>query len=261
MSKEINKDVNENPSSESSTEQVLGVADASNSDADPQSAQGANPEVVEDKTVPYSRFKEVNDAKNDLSRRLESLESQFQEQGDKSKPNPVDEVVKTLVSKGMEEPNARALAESQYELTNKLIEEKVAPIQRSTVQAEIDASIQDFASRHKDYYELEPEMYEVYKKLDPQTQNLVASSRGGIELLYGHVKAGKLQGALDEAYKNGVKKGYKTKRDKTAMTSEPGTSNTSTGLPTAKQIEDMSLDEYRKNRDKILRSQSTISQE
>ena len=88
MSEEIKTDVNENPSSESSSEQVLGIADASNSEADPQSAQSST-QVVEEKTVPYSRFKEINDAKNDLSRRLESLESQFQEQEEKSKPKKI----------------------------------------------------------------------------------------------------------------------------------------------------------------------------
>lgn len=261
MSEETDKDVNKNPSSESSTEQVLGIGDASKSEADPKSAQNTEPSVVEDKTVPMSRFKEVIDQKNDLSRRLESLESRYDEREERNKPNPVDEFEKSLISKGMEESNAKALAASQYELTNKLIDEKVAPIQKSTVQAEIDASIQAFAAKHEDYYDLEPEMYEVYKTLDPQTQNLVASSKGGLQLLYGHVKSNKLQSDLDEAYKTGVEKGYKTKRAKTAMTSEPGASSTNTGLPTAKQISEMSLEEYRKSRDKILRSQSKISLE
>lgn len=215
----------------------------------------------EEKTVPYGRFKEVNDEKNDLSRRLESLESRFEERSEKSKPDPVDESVKRLVAKGMEESNARALAEEQFELASKAVEEKIAPIQKSSAQAEIDALVTSFASKHKDYYDLEPEMYEVYRTLDPQAQNFVASSRQGLEMLYGHVKSKKLQEIVDKGYKQGVEDGYKTKRDKGAVSSESGAGSVATGIPSAKAIEDMTLDEYIKDRERILKNQHKISQE
>lgn len=253
MAEELKDVKQEDLKSESSTDGAL----------EDKSQSGAKPEPEkkeEDKTVPYSRLKEVIDQKNDLSRRLENLESRVEEQTEKSKPDPVDESVKRLVNQGMEESNARALAETQLALANSVVEEKVAPIQRSTAQAEIDAAVQDLANRHKDYYDLESEMYEVYRGLDSQAQKFVASSKQGLEMLYGHVKSKKLQDIVDKGYKQGVEDGYKNKRDKSAVSSESGAGSVATGLPTPKSIDEMSLDEYMKKREMILKNQEKISQ-
>ena len=254
MAEELKPDEKkEDPKSESST-------DGAPEDKSPSDAKSEPGEKKKEKFVPMSRFEEVINQKNDLSRRLEALESHAEERTEKSKSNPVDESVKRLVNQGMEESNARALAESQLALATSVVEEKVAPIQRSTAQAEIDALVQDLASRHKDYYDLESEMYEVYRGLDPDAQKFVASSRKGLEMLYKSVKSDKLQGLVDKGYKQGVEDGYKNKRDKSAASSESVGGSIDTGLPSPKSIDEMSLDEYKKKREMILKNQEKISQ-
>ena len=58
----------------------------------------------------------------------------------------------------------------------------------------------------------------------------------------------------DERYNQGVEDGYNNKRTKGAMAPVSGTRSKSEGLPTPKEIGEMSLDEYRKVRDKVLKA-------
>jgi len=224
-------------------------------ESEPGKSEQTEPESEADKTVPYTRFKEINDAKNDLSKRLELLEGRFQDQEEKSQPSPVDNAVQRLVSKGMDEDSAKELVETQFEIARSAIE----PMRKSTAQAEIDSWVKDFKANHSDYDELEPLMYETFKSLDPQTKDAIASSKQGVELLYSHVKNKKLESQLEVRYQEGLKAGYKGKRDKSAVSTSEGSSTTKHGLPSPQDIASMSLEEYAERREEILANADKIS--
>lgn len=213
-----------------------------------------NGEPQKEQAVPYERFKEVVDQKNDFANRLDSLESQIKRQSEATTSDPLDEAVKSLVDAGMEEPSARKLAKAQFDIASKVTEERIRPIEESTKRVESSSMIQDFADRHKDYYDLEPVMFEVYKTLDPETQLDIATKPKSLEMFYSYVKLENSKKSGDERYNQGVEDGYKNKQSKGALSSVSGARSKPEGIPTPKEIGEMSLEDYRKVRDKVLKA-------
>lgn len=217
------------------------------------------PEVKEtkedDAKIPYGRFKEVIEEKNELRKRLDSLESKFNTQEASKRPSAIDSAVQKLVKRGMDEESATALVEAQFEIASSAVNDRVAPIEQHSVEAEVKAWTREFSTSHKDYAELEPVMYSIFQSLPAQTQQTVASSKEGLELLYSHAKVQKMQDEIDKNYKKGVSDGYKNKASKNSVSSESG-SAVKGGLPTLEDIGKMSLQEYEKHRDVILKNQS-----
>lgn len=225
----------------------------------PAESKSAQPKPEENK-IPYERFKEkvdeVNQYKTEalqLKNSLKELEAKMEERLP-ALPQPenplIASVVKDLVSEGLEETAARALAKSVV----KLAENQVQPIKH---ELETDRWINNFAEKHKDFDEIKDKMSEVYGALPKNAQMAVASDPVMLELLYSHVKFQNYEQEIEKAKKEGATSAYENKQIKAGVTSAP----TAAALPENydissinQKIGEMSLEDYRVNRDKILKS-------
>ena len=207
--------------------------------------------------IPYPRFKEVIDEKNALMRRLNELESRFNTQSQAQEPEAVSRAVKKLVQKGMDEDAAKELVSTQFELAAQVAEERVAPLRQSQSKKEVDEWVAGFKKDHPDYNELEPQMYEAWRSLSPAAQDLIVADQRGLELLYDHVKVKKLEEDLKQRYEQGIQDGYQNKQAKIGVSGEPNRGS-SKGIPSRRDIAQMSLEDYMKIREELLRNQGSI---
>ncbi len=259
------QDVNQESPAESSaaesqeSEETSAPAEANSASPETKPEAKSEAKKENDNKIPQDRFNEVIGERNELRKRLENLESRFTKQEDANRPNPVDLAVQKLMKRGIDEESARILVETQLEVTNSVVNDRVAPIEKHSVEAEIGAWTKEFANSHKDYAELEPLMYSVFQSLPEQTQTLVVSSKEGLELLYSHAKRQKLESDLDKRYQQGVNDGYKNKASKSSVSSEP-MSGQKPGLPSLEDIGNMSLEDYKKVRNTVLKNQNKYSQ-
>lgn len=219
-----------------------------------QPASQAAPE--KDQRIPYDRFKEVIDSKNEMAEELKQLRAQLSSIDQRTKPQEpsmLDKAVEKLKNRGLEEDAAKALAETIVDLTKDYTDSKVRPVEEITVQQQMNSWVNEFKTQHKeDADELLPEMFNVYKALPENTQDALVSDPMALELLYAHAKLPKLQKMLEEKYKEGVQAAYESKQLKAGVASVPVTSAVPEGY-TPEDIASMSLADYKKNREKILK--------
>lgn len=202
----------------------------------------------------HPRFKALIDEKNQLKQQLAELQTRMSGKLE-PKESPVEKVVQKFVKAGMKEDAARLLAESQYELGKDVVEERVAPVERASLEAQNDLMFSRFAESHKDYEEIRPKMAELFNALPDMVKAGLSSSPDGLDLLYSKAKASQVDEELKKAFEKGVQEGYKRKHDKSAVAPSTGAS---TGTPTSEyteeQIAKMSLEDYRKHQSAILAS-------
>lgn len=229
----------------------------------PAESNSASPEPSE-KGVPYPRFKEVIDLKNQYEGRIRELESrltQTQPPAVAKSDSLFDNDVNDLVAHGMDEASAKILVRRMASVAERSVSERVDPIVRNSAQKEVSEWTDKFKASHKDYDQLEPKMYDVYKQLDPGTQEMLVSNPKMLEFLYSHAKVMKLEADLQKKYEEGQNEAYKTQRQKSAMSGTSGSSPKPKGVPTPKEVGEMSLSEYMKNRDTILANLNKMAQE
>lgn len=208
--------------------------------------------AVTEKSIPYPRFKEMVDKKNDLENRLKKLEEMAPAKPEV--PDYVDAAVKKLMEKGMEEESAKELVSTQLELAKKAADERVAPVEDAATKREVEEWFTEFKKSHTDYADLEPKMFEAFKNLSETQQDLISADPKGVQLLYNHVKVQVLEEQLAKKYEQGVKDGYENKQLKSAASTEP--SSGPQGLPSRKDISSMTLDDYKKIRDSLLKPEN-----
>lgn len=208
-----------------------------------------------DNKVPYDRFQEVIQQKNEYAARLEELERRLQVNevaiGAKNKIDVTQKHVEKLVAAGMDRGAAEILIEATAGMTDEKIGNRVSPLEQKSLVQEAMAWTQAFARTHPDYDALQPKMYETFKALPEQTQNLVSSDPKGLEMLYSYVKMQNLPQIVEQSQKAATETAYDTKGLKQAMSSQPGASTSPNLGFTRKQVEEMSLADYAKNKKQI----------
>ena len=251
-------------------------APAPSAAAEPAQAPAQNPpaegntavEAKQEKSVPYTRFQEVISEKNSanqekaaLLKRIEELESRYSSQEQPKAPSMMDKVVEKFRAKGLDEDTARVLAETQIEVSQELVDARMAPIESKNAQDEMNSMLQTFSSKHQDYADVEPAMYELFKHLPEQTQQMIVSdlSGTGLELLYSKAKMSGSDASMDQKFQEGVKAGYDNKQAKSAVSSASGSTSSVNTIPSRKEIAEMSLEEYKAKRDMILKNQGSLA--
>ena len=218
-----------------------------------------SPPKVPEKSVPYNRFQQVIAQKNDITVRFADLENRLKTQEAFSRQSVTvgqdNKHLKKLVDAGMEEGLAKTFMESMEGTAKEYLEERVAPLEQYRVQAEVNEWSERFSRSHSDYAELEPVMYEVFQKLPETTRNIIASDPKGLELLYSHAKMLKLEAGQEGKVQEGIESAYANKSLKQAIAGTTGTAvPPNSGDVSRKSINDMSLEEYTKNREDIIAS-------
>lgn len=236
-----------NTATESSPEATQEVAANPPAESNPAAEQTEQPSK-EEKYVPYARFKEIIDSKNETAKELAALKAQMSTLDQRTKPQEpslLDKAVNRLKNKGLEEEAAKELAGTMIDLANEVASSKVKPVEEMTAQQEINNWMKDFAAEHKDFEELVPEMQKVYSAFPEKTQELLASDPVAVELIYSHVKRQKLEEELKSKFKEGVQSAYDNKLTKEGLSSSPTVAATPNKL-TREMIAAMSIEEFKK---------------
>lgn len=196
----------------------------------------------------HPRFKELINEKNELKNQLSQMERILQQKDETKAPSPLEVAKGKLKSLGVKDEAAAELLETMRLVSDS----RVQNIEQASVQREIESWVSDFSRNHKDYEELEPQMFEVFQALPQRTQQLIASDPMGIQLIYDHVKMQNVSKELEKAHEDGVKAGYKNKQNKTSVTTTvPGSQNPPGGELTRESIAKMSPAEYKSKQKEI----------
>ena len=220
------------------------------------------------KSLPFHehpRFQELVKEKNEFKSRTERLEQEVRALRTSSESrlpkheekSPVEAIFEKLTKAGVEEKSARLLAESTVEAATSVADKRVAPVEAAAIQGAIDRHIEEFARDHKDYKDLQPQMYEVFKSLSESDQEYFAKSPKGLQFLYDHVKVAKAEEEVQKAFERGKQEGYAGKKSKESFAPTVGAA---TKVPsselTEEQIRDMSIEDYMKRRLEIIASRA-----
>jgi hypothetical protein len=201
----------------------------------------------DNKSIPYDRFKEVIEQKNqkdshikELEQRLAQLEGAFKP----SQEEKANKAVEKLVSAGVDPQVAKLLASTMEDVATERVEQRVNPVEQRNALMEVNSWVRDFAQSHKDYDELNPDMQKVFEAMPPQMQNLVVSDRLGLEMLYQYVKGVRSSQTVSQAKQEGRNEAYANQQLKAAMSGTPNSAPTPKGVPTEAEIHAMSPKEY-----------------
>lgn len=182
-------------------------------------AENAGSTEAGSKSVPYPRFKEVIDLKNQYERELAELRSRTAVQPEVAPKSNLDPIIEAEVQALVNEGLSREGAEKLLLSVDRVQQARMAPIKK---QREIDAWLGEFAQRNTDFTAVEPEMTRIFASLPKDQQARIASSPEGIELLYHRAKAANQSKDLASAKATGRSEAYQTMALKGAMSSTPG---------------------------------------
>lgn len=210
--------------------------------------------------VPYSRFKEVIDLKNQFGSQIEELQNRLAAQeahvAQGRKANVAEKYEKLLVEKGLEPAVAKALTEAQFGLVNEVLGERMAPLEQETAASRVDSWVGKLAQTHKDWYELEPAMEKILDTLPKQMRGVFISSPEGLEMLYAKAKLKAVTETQQKVFNDGANAAYQNKGLKGAMSPTPGASVPKPQAFTREQIMGMSEADLRTNYQAILAARS-----
>lgn len=212
-----------------------------------------------EKAVPYPRFKEVINQKNEKDKVIEDLRKRL-EAVEKGKPEaqvPVEsraeKYAKKLVAKGLDAEAAKLLAGSIEEMAAEIAEERVMPLTQAAIQKETDNWVADFAAKNADYSELDPEMTKIFNAMPEPLKREMVKSPAGIEFIYAKAKLAKLGSVVAQAKEDGKSEAYASKSVKKSLTSGGGGSATPPQKPiTRKDILNLSNEEYQARKAEIM---------
>jgi hypothetical protein len=253
---EENKDAND-LAENSSTSAAVENENTESSEKTQAEANSAQTSEKED-SLPFHqhpRFKELIEEKNELRGQLSHMERLLNEKlNSQTQSDPLEGARAKLKGLGVDDKAAAELLDA----VRIVADNRVGNLEKANVQQQIDSWVTDFSRSHKDYEELEPQMYEVFSALQPRTQQLIASDPMGIQLLYDHVKQQGSEQSAKKAYQDGVKAGYKNKQEKSSVSPTTGGSTNPPGELTRKSIDEMSIEEYKKRRKEIWAAMSKL---
>lgn len=205
----------------------------------------ANP--TEEQKVPYPRFKELVDEKNQLKSQLEEMSltlKEIKEQSTPKQPSFDDVLIKEYTEGlGVDEGTAKKLIELQSKIVDHKVRNTVKPLEEATLQHEVDSWLSDFEKSHSDYKDLKGKMGDVFASLPEHTQTMLASDPKGLELLYGYVKAQNLEDLKKQSFEEGKTAAYENRLSKESVGSSPVSTSVQSDL-TAEAVGKMSIKEY-----------------
>ena len=209
--------------------------------------------------IPYGRFKEVIDQKNEYAQRMEAMERRLSAYETSIVQNKAHSAVEATVSKlvaaGLDANAAKLLIETQNELMESRFKERLDPIEQRNSAYEVKQWINSFSSTHKDYNAIEPHMERAFANLPQAQQNFVAGSPQGLEMLYWKVK-GELANQMAPGQRQaGINQAYQTMGQKAAMSSTPGSAPVKAAL-SRESISKMDANEYAARRSEIMDAMS-----
>lgn len=213
----------------------------------------ATAQTTTEQNVPYARFKELVDEKNEFKTRFQELERKVTE-GATPKEDPIEKRVKGLIEQGLDPKAAKLLVETARGISEEVSQAHLRPLQQQSAKSKTDQWIESFSRTHSDFKELEPQMNEVFIALPDSTKRmLVADDSGkGLELLYSHVKSQRMEADKSKIQDEAARAALSNRDMKKALSSTPGASAAPVeGGFTRESVGKMSTEEYRKNRDAI----------
>lgn len=198
------------------------------------------------KTIPYDRFKEVNDAKKALAEENKSMKERIATMESANKPKPKT-AVEVFKAKGYDDESAKALAEGFEELLN----ERLGPINKEFTESKVGQSIAkniaEFSKSHKDFAEYEGRMTEIFESMDGDEKAVLAKSKRGLEMLYTYAKSQAMPDVMAKA-KEDVAKNRVVKKEGASL---KGAATAPQEILTGDKIMKMSTSEYLANQEKI----------
>lgn len=228
----------------------------------PASAEPATNEQKGNETKPdvpfheHPRFKELISEKNELKRQLEEVHSRMSSEPVK-RENPAEKLINKFTKAGLNPEIAKTLSEGIVEGSSEVVNTRVAPVESAALEQEVANMTARFAESHADFKEVQPQMYELYKSLPEDLADAIAKDKTGkgLETLYASAKSAKVKDIEKAAYEKGVQDGFKQKNLKTSVSPSGGSSAPQTkGEFSDSDLDQMSLSEYLKNRDTILKA-------
>lgn len=226
-------------SAPASTQEAVSNPPAGESPAENQPEKGP---------IPYPRFQEVVQQRNEETRKREEWENRFRQMESRvvGAPNTSrsDALVQRMVAKlGISEDAAKELVAIQREAAR----EERQGIDSRMHQYEINEWHRINESKYKDYRQMFPEMEKAFAALDPNAQALVVSSPKALEMLYKQAKAENYEKKMQESFNAGANQAYQNKANKQAGAFLPGQSQAAQNTKLTREgIAAMSVDEYRK---------------
>lgn len=206
--------------------------------------------------VPYSRFKEVIDVKNQFESQIEELQNRLSAHegnlAQKAKGNVVDKYVQKMVQAGMDPNVAALIAETQLQAAQDIVGERLAPLEQESAATRVDQWVNKLSQTHKDWYELEPDMEKVLDTMPKHMQRAFMSSPEGLDALYAKAKLKKMEATQQQAFNQGANAAYQNKGLKGAVSSTPGASVPKPTALTREQIMALSESEFRSRYQEII---------
>ena len=210
-------------------------------------------------SIPYGRFKEVIDQKNEYAQRMEDLErrlSAYETNIVKSRQSSVvEDAIGRLTAAGLDANAAKLIVEAQNQILETRFKERLEPLEQRNTRYEVKQWVNDFSSQHTDYKTLEPHMEPAFANLPQNQQAFIAGSPQGLEMLYWKVKGELATQQAPNLKQQGVNQAYQTMAQKAAMSSTPGSAPVKQAL-TKESIAKMDQAEYVSRRSEILDAMS-----
>lgn len=193
----------------------------------PQEGNPVGQEGAE-KHIPYDRFKQVIDERNQERVQREAAESRLR---DLSSPrldpthSETEKIVKNYVAAGLSEQAARILVDNQLNL----VRSQQVDLKQELHGYKVNEWTRELKDQFKDYAEVSGEADKQFSSMSPQEQMEVMGSRRALHTFFKSVRADVLEKKMSQSYSDGANNAYKNQQLKQGMGNLPGKGPASPG--------------------------------
>ena len=186
----------------------------------PQEGNPVGQEAVE-KHIPYDRFKQVIDERNQERVQREAAESRLR---DLNTPrldptrSEVEKTVQNYVAAGLSEQAARILVDNQLNL----VRSQQVELKNELHGYKVNEWTRELKEQFKDYAEVSGEADKQFSSMSPQEQMEVMGSRRSLHTFFKSVRSDLLDKKLSSSYAAGADNAYKNQQLKQGMGNVPG---------------------------------------
>lgn len=225
-------------------------APVENTQSNPPGGETPAGDSGSDQRIPYPRFNQVIQERNQERERREAVENRLRDMESRlmgERPNTQGhsyveaEVQRLKTQLQLPEETARAFVQSQSNIAKA---ERAEVEQRLRVY-EVNEWSRSLESKYKDYRDLVPAMEKAFANLSDRDRSMVASSPFQLESFYHYVKSQAGPVADKNAFEAGAKAAYDNQQIKKALSSAPGASTQPKAPITREAIKNMSVKEYK----------------
>lgn len=174
--------------------------------------------------IPKSRLDEVIHQRNVYRERELNYQAKIKELESRQSGNAAKSNVDTLAARfvtelGMSEDAARKMAVIQLETSETIAKSQTQQLRDAAHRNEIENWSRSLEDKYGDYKSVAPAMEKLFGGLPSGTQDLVVSSKAGLEMLYHQARAEMVDNKA--VFDKGVNAGYENKGLKKAISSVP----------------------------------------